>query len=793
MASAVILCAGKGTRMGDDSKNKVSFDCAGVPVIKRIVHNMRKGGVERFVIVVGHLAHTVMDALDGEDGVVYAYQKDQKGTGHAALCGLNALATVGVTGPSIISMGDKIIAPEVISALIERAKFSKAVWGVQPKMANFNGGRIVMADGKPYGIVEFADAAMMTLGGVPEEKRREKLLALGLNPKKAEKVLKIAKGKNPDSTVKLASRTFTADEILNTNYSNAGLYCLDIEETIKAIGTLNSHNAQGELYLTDTLEYYAARGEAVLYEVKNADDMLTYSTKPELRQISKYFMRNASEFIEDIKSGKLDDALCNIYGAANDEQKQRYILLLERFIGAYGDKKVMITRSPGRLNLIGRHIDHRGGSTNVMAVSRDTVFVSSPREDDLFSIVNTDPKYPDRMFCAGKELALSSFENWLDYLDSAEVKQKLLENRGDWSNYVKAAALRFALENEKTICGMESAVSGTIPPAAGMSSSSSIVVAAAEAIVALNSMNLTNERFVDLCGEGEWFVGSRGGAGDHAAMKCSKRNTITHLMFKPFEIGEAIPFSSDYKIIVADSKIESKKSEGSKDIFNAKIAAYEFAFMILRRKFPDLNLRELRDLANIEPVSDVYCMLLKIPERATRKEILKLIPDDEKQIHKIFANHADPGEYMLRGCALYGISECARSKKCLKLLADEDYLGLGEMMKISHNGDRLPGMEITDELLEVLALENAPLEQQCGAYSCSTERIDELCDMLNVQEGVLGSQIVGAGLGGCVIALVKKEKSEEVIDILNREYYDKYGYSRSAVTFTPSSGSAVMY
>ena len=78
MASAVILCAGKGTRMGDDSRSKVSFDCVGIPVIKRIVQNMKAGGVKRIVVVVGHLAHTVMDALDGEDGVVYAYQKEQK-------------------------------------------------------------------------------------------------------------------------------------------------------------------------------------------------------------------------------------------------------------------------------------------------------------------------------------------------------------------------------------------------------------------------------------------------------------------------------------------------------------------------------------------------------------------------------------------------------------------------------------------------------------------------------------------------------------------------------------------
>ena len=81
-AAAIILCAGKGTRMNDDSKNKVSFDCAGTPTINRIISNMKAAGVNRFVVVIGHQAYSVMDCLDGEDGVVYAYQKEQKGTGH---------------------------------------------------------------------------------------------------------------------------------------------------------------------------------------------------------------------------------------------------------------------------------------------------------------------------------------------------------------------------------------------------------------------------------------------------------------------------------------------------------------------------------------------------------------------------------------------------------------------------------------------------------------------------------------------------------------------------------------
>ncbi|MBE6589650.1 MAG: hypothetical protein E7643_05670, partial [Ruminococcaceae bacterium] len=125
-AAAIILCAGKGTRMNDDSKNKVCFDCAGIPVIKRIIANMKEGGVSRFVIVIGHQAYSVMDCLDGVDGVIYAYQKEQKGTGHAALCGLKALKTLGYEGPVVVSMGDKIISADVIRGLLAAADDKKS-------------------------------------------------------------------------------------------------------------------------------------------------------------------------------------------------------------------------------------------------------------------------------------------------------------------------------------------------------------------------------------------------------------------------------------------------------------------------------------------------------------------------------------------------------------------------------------------------------------------------------------------------------------------------------------------
>ena len=58
--------------------------------------------------------------------------------------------------------------------------------------------------------------------------------------------------------------------------------------------------------------------------------------------------------------------------------------------------------------------------------------------------------------------------------------------------------------------GAEAAVSF----ASGMAATH-CVVATLQAAIALSGFELTSHQFIDLCGEGEWFVGSRGGAGDH--------------------------------------------------------------------------------------------------------------------------------------------------------------------------------------------------------------------------------------------------------------------------------------
>ncbi len=781
--AAIVLAAGRGTRMKDNAHNKVCFDCAGVPVIRRVVENMKKAGIERIVVVVGHMAQDVMDALDGIPGVVFVYQKVQNGTGSATLLGLRALKSMGYAGQVIVSVGDKIVSESILRDYVDFE--GNAIYGVQKSGINPTGGRIAIRDGRPLGICEFADAAMMRAYPLPREKWKDELKKIGMSAGKIESTVKKAdevaacKGWFSDNgvgSVKICDETFTADELLNSPYTNLALYRFDINSALEALENCTPKNVQGELYITDTMEYFARRGEAKLYVVENQNDVLTYSTKPELIEISRHFMKKASEFKKD----------------ADARQNK----VLDAFIDRFGDLPTVVTRAPGRVNILGRHIDHRGGNTNVMAIDRDTMLVVSPRNDRIVSVSNTNPAYPDFEFDIDEIMSKAPHNDWVSFIESDGIRAFVTEHKGAWYNYIISIIARIQFSTDLSLGGMNIMADGNIPVAAGLSSSSSIVVSTAEAIVALNCIAASDSQFIDWCGEGEWFVGTRGGAGDHAAMKCSEKVRITQLGFKPFYVGNSAAFSDKYAIILANSNIKSNKAEGSKDKFNAKVSAYEISFMLMKKYYPEYNMVELRDAAKITPYSNIYKMLKRLPETATRGEILDLMPENREKIQHIFSSHADPGTYDLRGVALFGISECARSRECLEYLANEDYKGLGDLMKISHDGDRVSGdypMKITDEYLIKCAETEADIAKQPGAYGCSVPEIDALCDMLDVTDGVLGSQMLGAGLGGCIAVLVEKNKADRVLQKLKSEYYDKHGFPMLAEVYLPCDGSSVKF
>ena len=505
------------------------------------------------------------------------------------------------------------------------------------------------------------------------------------------------------------------------------------------------------------------------------------------------------------------ELLERIYGPEQvgliEDRRATLISMLDIFIDRYGDKEAVITRSPGRVNILGRHIEHRGGSINVMSVDRETLLICGKRDDDRVNMSNTDPKFPNASFSIKDTLNCTDNENWIDYIESDEILKLVMETKGDWANYVKASVLRLALEyRDNSFAGMDMLFCGNIPMAAGLSSSSSIVVATTEALVALNGLDIRAKDFIHLCGEGEWFVGSRGGAGDHAAMKCGKRDMITHLDFCPFKIGKSVDFPTDYNVVIANSFVEAKKSEGARDKFNQKVACYEFGFMMFKKMHPQYS-DKLQYLKHINPENlecddaDIYEMLLRVPEYMTVDEVYNQLPEYKKDIDRILKTHASPEKYEIRSTLLYGITECLRANKCIELLEEKNYEALGRLMSTSHNGDRVSvgkkpyDYSAPDPYLRRLIDDyrngdaDAQLYNQPGGYGCSTETIDKLVDFAVSIEGVMGAELSGAGLGGCIIILVKKEATEHLLEELKEFYYDKKGLPMGAEVYIPVAGS----
>ncbi len=98
--AAIILAAGKGTRMESDLP-KVLHEVAGKPMVQWVVDAVREAGAERIILVVGHGADIVKNTI-GE--CEYVVQEPQLGTGHAVLVCKDTLADF--TGNIVILGGD---------------------------------------------------------------------------------------------------------------------------------------------------------------------------------------------------------------------------------------------------------------------------------------------------------------------------------------------------------------------------------------------------------------------------------------------------------------------------------------------------------------------------------------------------------------------------------------------------------------------------------------------------------------------------------------------------------------
>ncbi len=805
----VILAGGRGKRMASQTLHKVCFPIAGRPAILRSLDAYKAAGFREFLIVVGPMAEQIMATVAAEHPeAMFVHQPESRGTGHAAQVAAAALAARGFEGDVAVVMGDKVAQPAVVHRMAKAFLKGKAdaLVTTLPLTGESSAGRVVLSpQGQVLGIVELRDLL--------EAQAKHRPITIG-------------------------GQRFTPDQIERQSpVVNASMYCFRFPMLYAALAGLKSDNAQGELYLTDTIAAIAQQGRVLTFHVADPTQLMAFNTPAELLAIEETLRRREKPPRVSVPKGArplprealrpvaewqsvLGNRACTraalrlIYGSDPDlldERRSAWLGLLRSFAEWQGPARpVLLCRAPGRINLMGRHVDHRGGYVNVMAIHREVLVAAAPREDDVVRLRNVETeRFPPREFRISDLVRDFSWADWMDFLASRTVHNVLHAAPGDWSHYARAPLLRLQHESPRApLKGMDCLVSGNIPPGAGLSSSSALVVAFAEAAIALNRVNVALHDFVDLCGEGEWFVGSRGGAADHAAIRTSRIGSVSRIGFFPFRLEGEVPLPPGLQVVIGYSGAGAHKSGSARDVFNQRIACYEIGFELLRRNWPAAaGAAHLRDLIperlGVSP-ADLYVALTALPEAPRRPALRSAWGRMEpERLRRLFATHKDSGAYDLRGVLLFGLSECARSEHFAALLRDGDLERIGLFMRASHDGDRVcrtrPGARschfhpsLDTRALTAMARHQEPIENQSGRYACSTEIIDALVDSANSVPGVIGAQLAGAGLGGCMMVLVRNEAVSELTKRLCREVYEPRGIPPEMHVCRPVNGAGLL-
>ncbi len=208
--TAIVLAAGKGTRMKSDLP-KVLHRVAGAPMVDHVVQAALDAGADDAVVVVGHRRDLVEAHLTERfgDRVRTAVQAEQKGTGHAVMCGLPELKDATT---ALLLYGDTpLVRSDDLGRLLE-VRGQQKVALITCKVPDPMGyGRILREGGRVVAIREQRDC------------NAEQLLVDEVNP---------------------------------------GMYAVDVAFLREALAALTPDNEQGELYLTDIVAM-AARHESV--------------------------------------------------------------------------------------------------------------------------------------------------------------------------------------------------------------------------------------------------------------------------------------------------------------------------------------------------------------------------------------------------------------------------------------------------------------------------------------------------------------------------------------------------
>ena len=433
----------------------------------------------------------------------------------------------------------------------------------------------------------------------------------------------------------------------------------------------------------------------------------------------------------------------------------------------------VMARSPGRVNLIGEHIDYEGYGVLPMAIGLDTIVAI--RKNPQQSVIR---------------LRNSRSDSYGELTYSVDPNQKIDTNAHAWGSYVIGAykgvfehLTRHHPELVPEVMGLDVMVDGVVPTGSGLSSSAAIVCSSALAILSvLGVTRLKKGEVAEFTAMAERYVGVISGGMDQAISIMGKPTTAQLIEFNPIR-ASPVNIPSKVVFVVANSMTVSNKAESATSRYNLRVVECRLASAVLARALgaekEDVRSSKYTTLKSVEPLIDAWYESYKSADGtsvieepnvcvAAVETFLQRAPYSTRYVEELLGckitEMFDQGDeesrkvldmfdtFKLYQRAVHVYSEKQRVYDFAQICADTRYDPekraklLGSLMDMSHTS--------CSEL-----------------YECSSPELDTLVKVAK-KHGALGSRLTGAGWGGCTVSLVTQDLVQDFLKNVKKEYYD---------------------
>ncbi|XP_064785233.1 N-acetylgalactosamine kinase isoform X2 [Oncorhynchus masou masou] len=410
--------------------------------------------------------------------------------------------------------------------------------------------------------------------------------------------------------------------------------------------------------------------------------------------------------------------------------------LKEAFEKKYGEPPLFYARAPGRVNLIGEHIDYCGYAVLPMAIEQSILAAVTVNDSKKIYLANTEPKY--------KDFTVSSEDIEID------------KDNPQWYYYFLCGVKGIQEHLGKvTLSGMKCVVDGTIPASSGLSSSSALVCCAALLTMEVNHKSLNKVALAEISAKCERYIGTEGGGMDQSISFLAEEGTAKLIEFHPLRASD-VRLPEGAVFVISNCCVEMNKAATSH--FNIRVVECRIATKMLA-KARGLEWGRLLKLSQVQAeleasLEEMLRLVAEVlhPEPYSREEVCKALGITTEQLctDLLSPNTQHVAQFKLYQRARHVYGEAARVLR-FKSVCDEapsapnGVQRLGDLMKQSHASCR-------------------------DLYECSCPELDQLVEIC-LQSGAVGSRLTGAGWGGCAVSMVPTDKVESFLKSVRELYY----------------------